>query len=178
MSASFAQQLRVPILCSAFAFAIGAEVQCPGPGEAQRISLASLQAEIDALAAEVDGLTASFQIVGVTSQTYTGDLGGPWGATGKCDAEFPGSRMCTLAEARRTPAPVVAIPDEGAWTDPGLLQPDLRIADDTCGEWLSDSASAAGRVTTAAGSNQPAPMQRAASDRLLRCRALVQPRRS
>jgi hypothetical protein len=63
---------------------------------------------------------ARIQIVGVTSTLYTGNLGGPWGATEKCDAEFPGTRMCTIEEARRTMPPFPVIPEPGAWTDPGI----------------------------------------------------------
>ena len=47
MTTSFIQQIRVPLLAAAFAFVLGAEVQCPGAGEAQRVSLASMQADID-----------------------------------------------------------------------------------------------------------------------------------
>jgi hypothetical protein len=45
---------------------------------------------------------ARFQLVGFTSTTYTGNLGGYFGAAAKCQVEFPRARMCTLAEVALT----------------------------------------------------------------------------
>src|SRR5262245_55265177 len=45
---------------------------------------------------------ARFQIVGFTTATYTGDLGGLFGATRKCQLEFPESRMCNPLEVQET----------------------------------------------------------------------------
>ena len=77
---------------------------------------------------------ARFQIVGVTSTTYTGRLGGPWGAAEKCDAEFPGTRMCTIEEARRSMPPFPVIPAPGAWTDPSTLSPNFTGNDHRCAQ--------------------------------------------
>ena len=38
---------------------------------------------------------AGFQLVGFTSATYTGDMGGNFGVAKKCQLEFPNSRMCS-----------------------------------------------------------------------------------
>jgi hypothetical protein len=51
---------------------------------------------------------ARFQLVGFTSATYNGDMGGHFGVTRKCQIEFPNSRMCSLEEVAAT----TAIPDE------------------------------------------------------------------
>ena len=100
------------------------------------------------------------EIVGVTVAAYAGDLGGPWGASEKCNAEFPGTRMCTLAEARYSRAPFPAIPAPGAWTDPTILGPDARVRDDTCGEWTrtdDENSLVRGRITTPAGGQISSP---------------------
>ena len=46
--------------------------------------------------------SSRFQLVGFTSATYTGDMGGHFGVTQKCQLEFPGSRMCTVKEVAAT----------------------------------------------------------------------------
>lgn len=43
-----------------------------------------------------------FQLVGFTTATYDGNLGGPFGFTQSCQAEFPGSRWCTHDEIEQT----------------------------------------------------------------------------
>jgi hypothetical protein len=45
---------------------------------------------------------ARFQLVGFTSATYTGAMGGNFGVTQKCQLEFPNSRMCSIEEAVAT----------------------------------------------------------------------------
>ena len=89
------------------------------------------------------------QIIGVTTEVYTGDLGGPWGATEKCDEEFSGTRMCSLGEARRSLPPFPVIPAQGAWTDPDLNISNFNINSRTCGDWTSsvETSSNLGIVT-------------------------------
>jgi hypothetical protein len=58
--------------------------------------------------------TVRFQLVGFTSDVFTGDLGGPFGATEKCQAEFVGSRMCNSYEAQTTDFPPAVRP-AAAW---------------------------------------------------------------
>ena len=45
---------------------------------------------------------ARFQLVGFTSATYTGAMGGNIGVTQKCQLEFPDSRMCSQEEVEAT----------------------------------------------------------------------------
>ena len=45
---------------------------------------------------------ARFQLVGFTSATYTGAMGGNIGVTQKCQLEFPDSRMCSQKEVEAT----------------------------------------------------------------------------
>ncbi len=47
-------------------------------------------------------LPARFQLVGFTSATYPGAMGGNFGVTKKCQLEFPNSRMCSIEEAVAT----------------------------------------------------------------------------
>ena len=54
---------------------------------------------------------ARFQLVGFTTTTYTGAMGGNIGVTQKCQLEFPDSRMCSQEEAAATTAlPTTALP--------------------------------------------------------------------
>lgn len=48
--------------------------------------------------------TARFQLVGFTATAYTGDMGGHFGVTQKCQLEFPDSRMCSIEEVAATTA--------------------------------------------------------------------------
>ena len=43
-----------------------------------------------------------WQLVGFTSATYTGTMGGNFGVTQKCQLDFPNSRMCSIEEAVAT----------------------------------------------------------------------------
>jgi hypothetical protein len=45
---------------------------------------------------------ARFQLVGFTTATYTGNMGGHFGVTRKCQLEYPGSRMCSPEEVALT----------------------------------------------------------------------------
>ena len=61
--------------------------------------------------------SANIELVGFTTATYTGDLGGLPGAAAKCRVDFPGSFLCSVADydrANTTAAPPTAA---GAWLD-------------------------------------------------------------
>lgn len=76
-------------------------------------------AEAQDLQVNVTCRTAStVQAVGVTTQLFTGDLGGWQGLIRACD-EFPGTRMCTLDEIRQSFGPIPSFPEDGAWVDGG-----------------------------------------------------------
>jgi len=76
--------------------------------------------------------TARFQLVGFTTTTMNGGSG-VFTFTAACQAEFPGSRMCTITEATR----ITEIPDLSngtylAWADtdePGFS------STESCGGW-------------------------------------------
>ena len=129
MSASFVQQLRVPLLVGAFAFVLGAEVQCPGAGEAQRVSLASLQADIDELS--LAHTSSRIQLVGFTSDTFTGGEG-VLGFTEACQVEFAESRMCTSVEVMRTTELPILPEAASAWVRPAFV-PGGGLATDASG---------------------------------------------
>ena len=46
--------------------------------------------------------SSRFQIVGFTTANYNGNLGGYFGATQKCQLEFPESRMCNPLEVKES----------------------------------------------------------------------------
>ena len=69
-------------------------------------------------------LPVRWQLVGVTSSAFTGDLGGPWGANATCNAEFEGARMCIYEEARRSHP----ISMDTAWVD--------KLGAANCGSWV------------------------------------------
>jgi hypothetical protein len=82
-----------------------------------------------------------WQLVGFTTATYTGAMGGHFGVTRKCQLEFPNSRMCSLEEVAIT----TTIPDglNGvAWAHPQpptlttvLTSSGISTGRDTCGFW-------------------------------------------
>jgi hypothetical protein len=61
-----------------------------------------------------------FQIVGFTTATYNGNLGGFFGATQKCQLEFPASRMCTPLEVQETTSIPGGLTGVG-WVDVGCI---------------------------------------------------------
>lgn len=75
--------------------------------------------------------TLRFQLVGFTSTTYTGDTG-VLGFTLACQAEFPGSRMCTTEEVMETTL-VPANPSSEAWVRPAFQGYSDPIALDASG---------------------------------------------
>ena len=66
MTTGIPSTVKVAIVAGLFVLAVGADVQCPGTLEAQRTSLASLQAQIDALEAELDDAPFVVDSNGVT----------------------------------------------------------------------------------------------------------------
>jgi len=75
------------------------------------------------------GAPPSFQLVGFTRAVFTGDLGGPFGANQKCQAEFPGSRICDYSEVRST----VIVPSGLA----GLAWLNLDGGQTQCQDWTN-----------------------------------------
>ena len=64
-----------------------------------------------------------FQLMGFTTETYTGNMGGHLEVTLKCQLEFPGSRMCTSEEYANS---ATALSGESgfAWIKPSLVHLD------------------------------------------------------
>jgi hypothetical protein len=89
-----------------------------------------------------DGGTTGITVVGITPQTYAGNLGGRPGANALCSAAFAGSHLCSSLEYVNGPNGVT-IPTGGAWAD-GTL-PDSNERTDrnetyTCNMWTSGAA--------------------------------------
>ncbi len=80
-----------------------------------------------------------FELVGFTSDSFTGALGGPFGATEKCQAEFLGSRMCKPDEAQETTNLPPVRPDD-AWVDSGSQPVVASVGELRCAQWLSNSS--------------------------------------
>ena len=74
-----------------------------------------------------------WQLVGFTSATYLGDMGGNFGVTQKCQLEFENSRMCTTIEVEQTtsiPSELVGQGRINQRADRGGLE------GSNCGRWL------------------------------------------
>ena len=102
--------------------------------------------------------SARFQLVGFTAPVYDGNLGGPLGASQKCQDEgFEGSRMCTTLEVIVT----VDIPQGlvgTAWVRPvpvgeGTTVRDISGAGSiaSCDFWTTSLSNYQGLVVTAEG---------------------------
>lgn len=72
---------------------------------------------------------ARFQLVGFTSETYTGAMGGNFGVTQKCQLEFPNSRMCNEVEVSETTSIPSGLTGD-AWGNPLG-----RFRSQTCDWW-------------------------------------------
>ena len=108
--------LKAAVVASLFVFALGADVQCPGALEAQRTSLANLQAELDELAAI--HAPVWIQLVGFTSAGSLDGDEGVLGFTEACQAEYTDSRMCSSVEVMET-VDIPALPGNTlAWVRP------------------------------------------------------------
>ena len=65
---------------------------------------------------------ARFQLVGFTAATLAGG-NGLLGFTQACQAEFPGSRFCTLPDIfNTTTIPDLGVGDDSAWVEPGGIE--------------------------------------------------------
>lgn len=85
-----------------------------------------------------------WQLVGFTNAAYTGNLGGHFGATQKCQIEFPDSRMCLAIEAKQTTTLPAGLSGR-AWTNVAIDGVDGPISENSeCLAWLLDSSGAGG----------------------------------
>jgi hypothetical protein len=77
-----------------------------------------------------------FQLVGFTSETYTGDQG-VFGFTLACQAEFPDSRFCTVEDVVETTVIPENLPTDLAWINPDLVGGGVvgRATAHDCGSW-------------------------------------------
>ncbi len=95
------------------------------------------------------------QLLGFTSATYTGYMGGHFGVTKKCQQEFPESRMCTLEEVAAT----IAIPaglSGVAWIHKGRNYGagaifDAYVIGDGCLSWTDADQNRVGPVVDTDG---------------------------
>lgn len=88
-----------------------------------------------------DGGTSGITVVGITPQTYAGNLGGRPGANALCSAAFAGSHLCSSLEYVNGPNGVT-IPAGGAWADgtlPGSNERRDRTETYTCSMWSSSA---------------------------------------
>jgi hypothetical protein len=86
-----------------------------------------------------DGGAAGIAVVGITPQSYAGNLGGRPGAHALCAAAYPGAHFCSSLEYINGPN-AVTIPAGGAWVDgltPGSNQRNDRTETYTCSMWTS-----------------------------------------
>ena len=58
-----------------------------------------------------------FELVGFTAATYTGDMGGNFGVTQKCQLEVSDCRTCTIPEVIRTTALFTGLSGD-VWVQP------------------------------------------------------------
>ena len=74
-----------------------------------------------------------WQLVGFTSATYKGKMGGIFGVTQKCQLEFTNSRMCLLDEVADTTSIPSGLSGE-AWVNTIITG-----SSSSCGVWQSNS---------------------------------------
>ena len=121
--------VRAALLAAVFAAALGADVQCT-EAEAERTSLSSLQAQIDALQSRVTELEQpASKRVFATSETFRGDLGGLDGGDSICNqaasnAGLDGLYRAWLGDSLEAPAERFT-----RSRDPYVLLDGTRIAD-------------------------------------------------
>jgi len=89
-----------------------------------------------------------WQLVGFTSATYTGAMGGHFGVTQKCQSEFPNSRMCSLEEVAATTSIPSSLAgdawahnttDTGGAESPVIFAARVLPASTSCNGWRSAS---------------------------------------
>jgi len=129
----------------------------------------------DPLAVEVinpapPGPPVRWQLVGFTSATYTGAMGGHFGVTQKCQTEFPNSRMCRIEEVAATtsiPSPLSG----NAWVNfPGDYFPIYR---GDCFGWNYAQLYSEGYVVASNGSIPDPVASDCTIERPIACCALV-----
>lgn len=101
------------------------------------------------------GTSSSIQFRGFTTATFPGDLGGYPGAAAKCQAQFAGSFLCTIADFDRANGTTVPPTSAGAWIDFDRTASGSR-ANNSCGTsgntgWTSSSAGSYGANLNAVG---------------------------
>jgi hypothetical protein len=104
-----------------------------------------------------------WQLVGFTTATYGGNMGGHFGVTAKCQLDFANSRMCTLEEVAATTSIPGGLTGE-AWahgipvdTSSNIFSANMRRATEevghvsnNCGGWTFASDSVAQGTTVEA----------------------------
>jgi hypothetical protein len=71
----------------------------------------------------------------ITQATYTGNLGGYYGATEKCQLEFEGARLCVYSDDRV--AFVAIVPDFGTESEAWIQREPGDSAGVSCGDWTT-----------------------------------------
>jgi len=99
---------------------MGVEIQCTPVGAQTRLSLTTVAAQVDALAAEVDqlqcGNVARWQLVGFTTAQLTSGAG-VLAFDAACQAEFSASRFCSSVEVTESSHPTPPLTGT-AWVRP------------------------------------------------------------
>jgi hypothetical protein len=121
-----------------------------------------------------------FQLVGFTTATYTGGMGGHFGVTQKCQLEFPDSRMCTLEEVAATTAiPVGLSGDAWAHQESGvggvIFSADLERNQGTCGGWTLSIDGRLGQQVSSNGVAKTSGSLNCGQSNPVACCALVGP---
>jgi len=102
---------------------------------------------------DLGGGCSPFQLVGFTTATFTGGQG-VLGFTTACQAEFPGSRMCTSVEVMETTTLPSGLPAGEAWVRPvtpvGLPG---AVVDASGSEANADALSCGGWSQSTSGTN-------------------------
>lgn len=122
------------ILCSSVAFG-------QTPKEVEVINLPAVQ-DVFVTNPPVVPPVASvprFQFVGFTTATYTGNLGGYFGAARKCQIDFPDSRICEIEEAAKTTHVPDDIPNISGFINFGIH----RASPDNCVNWTREAGESA-----------------------------------
>ena len=131
----------------AFAVALLAvQVSAQTIKQVEVINLPAVQ-DVNVVDAPLPTAPTRFQLVGFTSQTYTGAMGGHFGITTKCQLEFLDSRMCSLEEIQDTTAMPGGL-SGSAWSY--TRREDEPLAGDltNCSAWRSAIANRYGRTVS------------------------------
>ena len=90
-----------------------------------------------------------WQLVGFTSATYTGNMGGSFGVTQKCQLEFANSRMCIVLEVEQTTSIPSGLVGQG-WVQQGASLVG-GLQGNSCGRWLGNNVGGGGKVVDTLG---------------------------